>query len=52
MMISNANNFDMVGLIAMKDKNRGTVKSGINYAVEQGKMSVRMISGDHESTCK
>lgn len=51
-MISNGNNFDMVGLIALKDKNRATVKSCITNAVEVGKMKVTMISGDHQTTCK
>ena len=36
----------------MRDKNRPTVKSGIKYAIEDGKMNVRMISGDHKDTCQ
>jgi len=44
--------FDMIGLIALRDKNRATVKSAIHYATEKGAMNVRMVSGDHFETCR
>jgi len=44
--------FDMIGLIALRDKNRPTVKSAIHYATEKGAMNVRMVSGDHFETCR
>jgi magnesium-transporting ATPase (P-type) len=42
----------MIGMIALRDKNRATVKSAIHYATDVGKMNVRMISGDHKETCQ
>lgn len=44
--------FILLGAMALKDNLRTTVKSAVKHARDDGRMSVRMISGDHVETAK
>lgn len=42
--------FILLGAFALRDNVRPKVKSAVGYARDDGKMSIRLVSGDHIET--